>query len=75
MNKKLNAGFQLDYRKPGIISRRNFLGKVAVTTGAAALGVEDLRAGSTPGNTSSKLPREVWITTLSQMDLRVDTPD
>ena len=76
MNKKLNTGFLLDSRKSEIISRRNFLGKVAVTTGAAALGIEDLQADSTfQSSSSNKLPREVWITTLSQMDLRVDTPD
>lgn len=76
MNKKLNTGLQLGFNKPNIISRRNFFGKVAAATGAATFGIEDLRAGSTSQDSSSnKLPREVWITTVSQMDLRVDTPD
>lgn len=76
MKKKLNAGFQLDSANSEIISRRNFFGKVAVTAGAAALGIEDSQAGLPSQDPSSnKLPREVWINTISQMDLKVDTPD
>ncbi|MCE5348023.1 MAG: twin-arginine translocation signal domain-containing protein [Bacteroidales bacterium] len=53
------------------ISRRNFLGKTAATTGLVsfgAFGISNSPYSQMPG--SERLPREVWIATLSQMELK-----
>lgn len=68
------------------ISRRNFIGKAAVTSGLAALGYETvfgktsgISPSLTPGekevSVQERLPREVWIATVSQEGMRADTPE
>lgn len=51
------------------ISRRNFLGKTVATTGLTAFGAVGISncAYADDNNNSDKLPREVWIATISQM--------
>lgn len=55
-------------------TRRNFLKKSAITTGIAALSPIVLST-SLPDEVSTinKLPREVWIAGISQMDLQTNT--
>ena len=59
-----------------LITRRNFIEKAAVTTGLAAWGANPL-SGKPSGTVESpgKLPREVWIATVSQHGLNVETPE
>ena len=55
------------------ISRRNFLGKTAATTGLAAIGAVGFSNNPSSDNVPlGKLPREVWIATVSQMGLRAE---
>lgn len=55
------------------MSRRSFLEKTTVTTGLAAFGAVGLYGSSIHhGYNSNKLPREVWIATVSQMGLRAE---
>lgn len=63
--------------KSNSISRRNFLGKTAATTGLAALGAVGLTSKSEAqdNNSTRKLPREVWIATVSQMGLRAENSE
>lgn len=58
-------------------SRRNFLKKSAVTTGLASMGMGTYAFTNNPPNPekgASRLPREVWIAGISQMDLYTRTP-
>ena len=58
------------------ISRRNFLEKSAATTGLMAFGAAGISKSSfSQGTATGKLPREVWIATISQMRLAADTPE
>jgi len=52
------------------LSRRNFIKKSALTTGLAAMS-----PFAFPGSLNNKLPREVWIAGVSQMDMHTDTPE
>ncbi len=62
--------------KTNQISRRNFIQKTALTTGAASLlplGIaSDSFAAEAVGDKSS---REIWIAGISQMDLTAETPE
>ena len=58
------------------ISRRNFFGTAAITAGVTALGTEAVR-GQVPAESErpqGRLPREVWIATVSQQGLSANTP-
>lgn len=63
--------------KSNSISRRNFIGTTATTTGLAALGAVGIsnRSYAHDNPDSGKLPREVWIATVSQMGLRAENPE
>jgi beta-ureidopropionase len=52
------------------LSRRSFIKNSALTTGIAAMSPFTL-----PGSINNKLPREVWIAGVSQMDMHTDTPE
>lgn len=54
------------------ISRRHFIGKAAATAGLAAMGAETVFAQPNP--TQERLPREVWLATVSQEGLSAETP-
>jgi len=57
------------------ISRRNFITKTVATAGISALGVQGFaKSSSTQQIQHSRLPREVWIATVSQMGLRAEDP-
>jgi len=55
------------------ISRRHFIEKAAVTAGLTALGTNTVMAKPHPAQ--KRLPREVWIATISQSGLRADSPE
>lgn len=56
-------------------TRRNFLKKSALTTGMATVGSYGVAGKfSIPENSYNRLPREVWIAGISQMDLEAKTP-
>lgn len=66
------------------ISRRNFIGKTAVTAGLSALGTGSLfgetsdsasasLSGEINAKSQARLPREVWIATVSQEGIRAET--
>lgn len=58
-----------------LFSRRNFLKKSAITTGLAAISPYTIaNDSSTPKIDTLKLPREVWIGGISQMDLHTQSP-
>jgi len=58
------------------ISRRNFIGKTAATAGFAVLGSETVFGKPSGINRlQEKLPREVWIATVSQHGLSADTSE
>ena len=59
------------------ISRRNFIGKAAATAGLTTLGAPTLfgAPSSVLNELQGKLPREVWIATVSQHGLSTDTPE
>jgi len=58
------------------ISRRNFVEKAALTAGFTALGSETLFGKPSEFNQSQdRLPREVWIATVSQHGLRAENPE
>ena len=58
------------------VSRRTFLEKTAVTAGFTALGAGNLFGQSSAFHVSQeKLPREVWIATVSQHGLSAETPE
>jgi predicted amidohydrolase len=58
------------------ITRRNFIEKAAVTAGLTALGTESLLgAPAAPNATQGRLPREVWIATVSQHRMSAETPE
>ena len=58
------------------VSRRNFLEKTTVTAGFTALGAGNLFGQpSRFSDSQEKLPREVWIATVSQHGLSADTPE
>jgi len=61
--------------KKNRLTRRSFIEKSAVTTGMAAFGTLGIQGSSfaqQPGQ--EKLPREVWIASVSQVKLYADTP-
>ncbi len=58
-----------------LISRRSFMGKTAATTGLVTLGALGSSLSADANNfISNKLPREVWLATVSQMGLRAENP-
>ncbi len=60
--------------QPKEISRRNFLGKTAATAGMVTIG--SMGQAMVPENRneqSERLPREVWIASISQMNLKSST--
>jgi beta-ureidopropionase len=62
--------------KTNRISRRSFMQKTAVTAGlisSGTLGIANNFSAWQPPE--SKLPREVWIASFSQMDLHAETPE
>ncbi len=62
--------------KSNSISRRSFFGKSAATTGLTALGVFGISESSNAQNINpGRLPREVWIATVSQHELTAENPD
>jgi beta-ureidopropionase len=62
--------------KKNYSSRRNFLKQSALVTGAAALGPFNFADNSLLDKAAIKrLPREVWIAGISQMDLYTQTPE
>ncbi len=57
------------------VSRRNFLKKSAITSGMATFGFHGLtNDSSVPEEFKNRLPREVWIAGISQMDVKAKTP-
>ena len=62
--------------KPKPISRRGFIETATITAGLTALGTEALlgKSAETTGP-QEKLPREVWIATVSQQGLSADTSE
>jgi predicted amidohydrolase len=58
------------------ISRRSFIGKVALIAGFMALTATNL-SGQSPESRASQsgLPREVWIATVSQQGMNIETPE
>jgi beta-ureidopropionase len=56
-------------------SRRNFIRKTGLTTGLAAASPLLAANKIVPDVAGRKLPREVWIASVSQMDLHFRTPD
>jgi len=61
--------------KPTIITRRSFIEKATMTAGLTALGSESLfgRPSLVSEQQQDRLPREVWIATVSQHGLSADT--
>ena len=61
--------------KPTIITRRTFIEKATMTAGLTALGSESLfgRPSLVSEQQQDRLPREVWIATVSQHGLSADT--
>lgn len=59
------------------VSRRDFIRKAALTTSLAAFSKPVLFSKSTAkfNQTQKRLPREVWIATVSQAGLTADTPE
>ena len=61
---------------PKPFSRRNFIEKAAMSAGLAGLGAGTLFGETSEANESQeKLPREVWIATVSQHGLSADTSE
>jgi predicted amidohydrolase len=61
--------------KKEFFSRRSFIRKSALTSGMAAMGAYVHATGPDPSAaTPGKLPREVWIAGISQMDVHTQTP-
>ena len=59
-----------------LISRRSFIGTTALTAGFTALGTGTaLGQSSESVKPQGRLPREVWIATISQHGLRADTSE
>jgi beta-ureidopropionase len=63
-------------RRSNSITRRNFVEKTTATTGLITLGAFGGSTTAAANNLSSeeKLPREVWIATVSQMGLKAENP-
>jgi beta-ureidopropionase len=62
--------------KTNRISRRNFIQKTALTTGAASLLPLGMASDSfTAEAVGDKSSREIWIAGISQMDLTAETPE
>ena len=58
------------------ISRRHFIGKATVAAGLAAAGTESLFGKTTENQLlQERLPREVWIATVSQHGLNTETSE
>ena len=63
-------------KKSNKISRRNFIGKAAMTAGIATIGSGTfLGQSSGNGGQQNRLPREVWVATVSQQGLTAETPE
>ena len=61
--------------KTNLESRRSFIGKTAATTGLTAFGISGISSeAQAQFYVSGKLPREVWIATVSQNGLSADNP-
>ena len=58
------------------ISRRNFISTAAFAAGVATFGSETAggQAPNVPNRPQGRLPREVWIATVSQLGLSANTP-
>ena len=66
----------MDIMNSNSISRRNFIGKTTAMTGLSVCGANSLFGNSSvPNGFRDRLPREVWIATVSQMGLSADTPE
>ena len=61
--------------KTNRISRRNFIQKTALTTGAASLLPLGITGSSFAEKSVEKSSREIWIAGISQMDLTAETPE
>lgn len=61
--------------KTNRISRRNFIQKTALTTGAASLLPLGIAGSAYAEKTVEKSSREIWIAGISQMDLTAETPE
>jgi beta-ureidopropionase len=62
--------------KTNRISRRNFIQKTAITSGAASLVSFGLAGNSFAAEpVADKSSREIWIAGISQMDLTAETPE
>jgi len=58
------------------ISRRNFIGKAAMTAGLTALGTNNVFGKPDESRDSqTRLPREVWIATVSRQGISAETPE
>ena len=58
------------------VSRRNFIGKAAITAGFTAFGAGSLFGKPNHHQVSqTKLPREVWIATVSQQGMSAESPE
>ena len=63
-------------KSSNLISRRNFIGKAAMTAGLTTIG-SDAIFGQPSGinEQPDRLPREVWIATASQQGISAETPE
>jgi beta-ureidopropionase len=61
--------------KTNRISRRNFIQRTALTTGAASIIPLGLAGSSYAEKEVEKSSREIWIAGISQMDLTAETPE
>ena len=57
------------------LTRRGFIQKSALTTGATAVGSIGMTRNPGTKGSNNKLPREVWMAAVSQMGLRSATPE
>ena len=60
--------------KQKFVSRRCFIGTAALTAGFTVAGTESVRGEASAGSSQGRLPREVWIATVSQQGLSANTP-
>lgn len=58
------------------LSRRDFLGKSAATTGMVAVGAFGFNNTASAGQSYEvkRLPREVWVASITQRNLKAETP-
>ena len=63
-------------KNPKSVTRRNFIEKATITAGLTVLGTDTLFGQpESMGRTEEKLPREVWIATVSQHGLSAETSE